>query len=123
MTALRLAVLAIAIAAPARAADVAWTAVDVHQAADTARHSREVTCIFQAEIGGVGFNPYAPHGDERIYGPGGLASNGLLPQFTAWGYEDRYDPYEVAEYIDRVLDEGRGQNWPYLSGRLRSGAC
>lgn len=100
-----------------------WTADDVRAAMAQAQHPRELRCIFTAEIGGVGFNPYAVHGDAGVYGPGGLATYGLLPQFYAYGYGDRYSPYEVADYIDQVLDEGRGGNWPYLRGRLASGVC
>lgn len=101
----------------------AWTPDDVRAAGAQARHAREVTCIFRAEVGGVGWDPYARHTDAGVFGPGGLATYGLLPQFFAYGYEDRYSPYEVADYIDRVLDDGRGSNWPYLRGYLASGRC
>lgn len=98
------------------------------QAAQEARHSREITCIFRAEVGGYGFDPYVPHTDAGVFGPGGLATYGLLPEFTRWTAargEDpnRYSPYQVARYIDWVLDEGRGRNWPYLASWLASGRC
>jgi hypothetical protein len=100
-----------------------FTAEDVHEAARQARNQREVTCIFRAEIGGVHYNPYAPHSDPLNQGPGGLRTNGLMPQFYAWGYIDHYNPYEVADYIDRVIDQGRHSNWPYLRSYLNSGRC
>ena len=64
-----------------------------------------------------------PHGDAGVVGPGGLASFGLRPQFYAWDFTDPHNPYQVAEYIDRVLDEGRHENWPYLRARLTNGQC
>ena len=100
-----------------------WTPDDVREAAREARHSREITCIFTVEVGGHGFNPYTPHGDAGVIGPGGLSSFGLLPQFQSRGYDDPYNPYQVASYIDSVLDEGRGGNWPYLKAWLDAGRC
>ena len=91
-----------------------FTSDDVHAAAAEARHSATVTRIFRTEIGGVGYNPYAPHSDSRVVGPGGLCSCGLLGEFTRRGYTDPHDPYQVAAYIDQVLDEGRACNWRYL---------
>lgn len=106
-----------------------WTAEDVHIAAADSQHSREVTCIFKHEIGGVGYNPYAIHSDPNVYGPGGLASFGLLNEFTRFTsarneIADRYNPYQVANYIDYVLDTpSRQSNWPYLRTALATGRC
>ena len=100
-----------------------WTSDDVRQAARNARHVREVTCIFTVEVGGSGFNPYTPHSDDRIVGPGGLSSVGLLSQFRTRGYDDPYSPYEVAAFIDTVLDDGNGGNWPYLKTWIETGRC
>ena len=100
-----------------------WTPDDVREAAREARHSREVMCIFAVEIGGHGFNPYTPHADAGVIGPGGLSSAGLLPQFRSRGYDDPYNPYEVATYIDSVLDQGGAGNWPYLRAWLDAGRC
>lgn len=105
------------------AATQTFTPDDVHTAALQSAHPREIACIFKAEIGGVGYNPYAVHSDPANQGPGGLRTNGLLPQFRAWGYTDHYDPYQVAEYIDRVLAEQRHSNWPYLRSYLNDGRC
>jgi len=100
-----------------------WTSDDVRQAAVSARHSREIMCIFMVEIGGSGFNPYTPHADSRIVGPGGLSSVGLMPQFRTRGYDDPINPYQVAAYIDSVLDDGGGGNWPYLKSWIDTGRC
>ena len=100
-----------------------WTPEDVRQAAREAQHSREITCIFAAEVGGGGFNPYVVHSDPRIIGPGGLATFGLLPQFRSRGYDDPFNPYQVAAYIDAVIDGGGGSAWPYLLSSLDTGRC
>jgi len=100
-----------------------WTSDDVRQAAREARHQREVTCIFTVEVGGAGFNPYTPHGDAGVVGPGGLSASGLLPHFRSRGYDDPFNPYQVATYIDTAIDEGRGGNWPYLRTWLEAGRC
>jgi hypothetical protein len=75
------------------------------------------------EVGGLGFNPYAPHSDPAIVGPGGLSASGLLPHFRSRGFDDPYNPYQVSTYIDSALDDGRGSNWPYLRSLIESGRC
>lgn len=86
---------------------------DVLAAARQARHP-QVATIFRFEIGGFGYDPYVQHSDHRCFGPGGLCSYGLLPDFRNRGYQDPHNPYAVAEYIDGVLDRGGYRNWPYL---------
>ena len=103
----------LALSTPVTSAE-SFTSDDVHAAAAGAKHSATVTRIFRTEIGGVGYNPYAPHSDSRVVGPGGLCSCGSLGELTRRGFTDPYDPYQVAAYIDQVLDEGRAHNWPYL---------
>lgn len=95
--------------APAR-----FTPDDVHQAASSSRHPSTMSLIFRLEIGGVGYDPYATHSDSRCVGPGALCSFGLLGEFGRRGFTDPHSPYQVARYIDQVLDEGRACNWPYL---------
>lgn len=97
-----------------------WTRDDVLVASSQARHSAAIACIFRYEVGGVGYDPYAIHMDSRVYGPGGLAAFGLLPEFNRRGFTDPYSPYEVAAYLDQVADEGRlAGNYP----EVRDGRC
>lgn len=91
-----------------------FTPDDVHQAASTSRHPSTMSLIFRLEIGGVGYDPYATHSDSRCVGPGALCSFGLLGEFGRRGFTDPHSPYQVARYIDQVLDEGRACNWAYL---------
>jgi hypothetical protein len=106
-----------------------FTPDDVQRAARGHEHEATIRHIFYMEIGRgvtdrqgqvwVPYDPYMPHGDPRCYGPGGLCEYGLLREFTTWsereyGYADRYDPYQVAAYINWVLANGRKSNWPYL---------
>lgn len=91
-----------------------YNSTDVHLAPEGLKHETTIRYIFQREIGGVRYDPYALHTNRQCYGPGGLCEFGLLPEFHRRGYIDRYNPYEVALYIDSVLEEGRHSNWPYL---------
>lgn len=92
----------------------AYNADDVHVAAESARYPVTVAHIFRVEIGGVGYNPHAIHGDLRVLGPGGLCTCGLLPVFYRAGFSDPENPFQVAAFIDQMADEGLLCNWKYL---------
>lgn len=97
-------------------APLRYTPQDVHAAAASSRHPSTISCIFKKEVGGYGYDPYVTHGQAGVYGPAGLASFGLLPDFNRRGYTDVNNPYQVAAYVDIILDQPGGyRNWPYLS--------
>lgn len=91
-----------------------YNATDVLEAPIGLKHEATITRIFRTEIGGHYYNPYVIHSDTRCVGPGGLCSFGLLPEYYRRGYTDPHNPYDVAEYINWVLENNRACNWPYL---------
>jgi hypothetical protein len=57
-----------------------------------------------------------PHGDGRTFGPGGLAEYGLLPEFYRRSFSDPFNPFQVADYLDGVADDGRlAGNYPEVA--------
>lgn len=103
--------------------DGACTAEDTLAAARGARYPAVVQCVFQHEVGGgvpgwEPYNPRMPHGDPHVYGPAGLYDRGLLSEYQSWalaafGTDDPTDPYAVAAFVDRMVEQGRTANWPY----------
>lgn len=85
-----------------------WTAEDVHEAIAFA--SPLARCIVTAEIGGVGFDPYAVSRTGDV-GPAQLnAAGGLLREFLA-ERTDPFSPRQSVDFVEEKITEGRAANW------------